>query len=109
MAAEKIVGLIQGLGPGEVGGGPLQARRRLDGPEPQGQAPQIRSQRHLWPEGLEEVLQPALEGLQGQRFPGRGAGRKLGQALPLPQLLRQPLLRHQHQGPGAGFGQEIIL
>ena len=105
MAAKNIVGFVQGLGPGEISLGAGQHRRGLDGLEPQGQAPQVGSQRHLGPEGFVEVVQPALQGDQGQGFPGGAAGLELTLALTLPELLRQPLVRHHHQGAGAGFLQ----
>ena len=50
-----------------------------------------------------QVVQPALQGDQGQGFPGGAAGLELTLALPLPELLRQPLVRHHHQGAGAGL------
>ena len=37
------------------------------------------------------------------------AGLKGRQALPVPDLVRQPLVRDDRQGAGAGVGQQVVL
>ena len=47
---------------------------------------------------LKRSCNQPCQGDQGQGFPGGAAGLQFGLALPLPELLRQPLVRHHHQG-----------
>ena len=96
------MGLVQGLGPGQLRGGPRRRRGRFQGLTPQGQAHQGRGQGYRGPQSLKELGPPGVEGQKRQRFPGGAAGRQRRQALPVPDLVRQPLVGDEHQGPGAG-------
>ncbi len=109
VAAQEGVGLVQSLGPGQLRGGAGRRRGGRQGLTPQGQAHQGRGQGFLGPQPLEELGPPGVEGEERQGFPGGAAGRQGGEALPVPDLVRQPLVGHHHQGAGAGVLQQVIL
>ncbi|PIU54538.1 MAG: hypothetical protein COS90_00350 [Deltaproteobacteria bacterium CG07_land_8_20_14_0_80_60_11] len=109
VAAQEDVGLVQRLGPGQFRGGAGRRRSRLQGLTPPGQAHQGRGQGCLGPQSLKQLGPPGVEGEEGQRFPGGAAGFEGGEALPMPDLVRQPLVRDHYQGAGAGVGQQVVL
>ncbi len=103
------MGLVQGLGPGQFRGGPRRRRGRFQGLTPQGQAPQGRGQGYRGPQSLKQLGPPGVKGQKRQGFPGGAAGLKRRQTLPVPDLVGQPLVRDEHQDPGAGVLQQVVL
>ena len=109
MAAEKRIGLIQGLGPGEVGRKALESRTGGQGALPKDQALQGGSRGLREPEGLEEVGPPVPQSGQGQRLPRGQALFQGALPLPVPYLAGQPLVGDDRQGLGMGLFEQVIL
>ena len=109
VAAQEDVGLVQRLGPGQFRGGAGRRRGRSPGLDATGQAHQGRGQGGLGPQSLKQLGPPGVEGQERQRFPGGAAGRQRRQALPVPDLVRQPLVGDKPQGAGAGVLQQVVL
>ena len=103
------MGLVQGLGPGQLRGGARRRRGRFQGLTPQCQAHQDGGQGYRGPQSLKELGPPGIEGQKRQRFPGGAAGREGRQALPVPNLVGQSLVGDEPQDPGAGVGQQVVL
>ena len=109
VSAQEGVGFVQRLDPGQFLGGAWRRRGGLKALAPPGQAHQGGGQGFGGPQAPKQLGPPGVEGEQRQRFPGGAAGRQGGEALPVPDLVRQPLVGHDHQGAGAGLFQQVIL